>query len=95
MAPEVPFFSTWLVILLVIASVLILALLVQRLAVLQVSGVIAFVGKRGRQVINEWYPVVVNDETAKRASESPTIAPMANLPATQRSFTRGGTDGHN
>ena len=80
---KVPFFSTWLVILLVIASVLILALLVQRLAVLQVSGVIAFVGTRGRQVINEWYPVVINDETAKRASESPPMAPMPNLPVTQ------------
>src|SRR6516164_6440654 len=46
---RVPFFSTWLVILLVIASVMVLALLVQRLAALQVSGVIAFIGKRGRQ----------------------------------------------
>ena len=86
---KVPFFSTWLVVLLVIASVLILALLVQRLAVLQVAGVIAFVGKKGRLVTNEWYPSVVNAEAPKRAPENPPIAPAPNLAVTQRLIHAG------
>ena len=80
---KVPFFSTWLVFLLVIASVLILALLVQRLAVLQVSGVIAFVGKKGRQVTNEWYPTLVSAKAERPASVNLPIAPTPNLPVTQ------------
>ena len=80
---KVPFFSTWLVILLVIASVLALALLVQRLAALQVSGVIAFVGRRARQVIAEMYPVVEPAEVDKRTGENPANSPALSLPATQ------------
>jgi uncharacterized membrane protein len=80
---RVPFFSTWLVILLVIASVMVLALLVQRLAALQVSGVISFVGKAGRQVIGEMYPVVVAAEGDKGTVEDPPNPPTLSLPATQ------------
>jgi uncharacterized membrane protein len=68
---RVPFFSTWLVILLVIASVMVLALLVQRLAALQVSGVIGFIGRKGRRVIGEMYPVVVAAEGDNRTIENP------------------------
>ena len=80
---RVPFFSTWLVILLVIASVMILALLVQRLAALQVSGVISFIGKAGRQVIGEMYPVVVAAEGDKGTVENPPNPPTLSLPSTQ------------
>jgi uncharacterized membrane protein len=80
---KVPFFSTWLVILLVIASVLALALLVQRLAALQVSGVVAFIGRRGRQVIGEMYPVVVPSEGDNRTVENPPNSPAPSLPVTQ------------
>ena len=66
---NVPFFSTWLVILLVIASIMALALLVQRLGALQVSGVIAFIGRRGRQVIEEMYPAVETESEAKASIE--------------------------
>ena len=79
----VPFFSTWLVILLVIASVMVLALLVQRLATLQVAGVIAFVGRRARQVIAEMYPAVVPAEVDKRTGENAANSPALSLPATQ------------
>lgn len=68
---SVPFFSTWLVIVLVIASVMALAFLVQRLAGLQVSGVIAFIGRRGRQVIGQMYPLVESDGAGKSTVENP------------------------
>ena len=80
---RVPFFSTWVVIFLVIASVMALAFLVQRLAALQVSGVIAFVGGRGRQVIGEMYPVVVTAEGDKGTTENRPDSPALSLPATQ------------
>ena len=80
---RVPFFSTWIVILLVIASVMFLAFLVQRLAALQVSGVIAFIGGRGRQVVGEMYPIVMPADDDKRTIEIPTHAPELTLPATQ------------
>ena len=73
---KVPYFSTWLVILLVIASVLALALLVQRLAALQVSGVVAFIGRKARQVIGEMYPIIVPPE-----GDAGTVGNTANLPA--------------
>ncbi len=76
---NVPFFTTWLVVLLVIASILTLALLVQRLAALQVSGVIAFIGRRGRQVVDEMYPLVEMDDEGtvenSRGSPALTLAP--------------------
>jgi uncharacterized membrane protein len=80
---RVLFFSSWLVIFLVIASVMVLALLVQRLAALQLSGVIAFISKRGRQVIAEMYPVIVTAEGDKRAIENLSNAPAPSLPVTQ------------
>ena len=80
---RVPFFSTWLVIILVIASVLLLALLVQRLAALQVSGVISFVGKAGREVVGEMYPIVLTAEADKRDLGIPRNSPTLNLPVTQ------------
>ena len=80
---RVPFFSTWLVILLVIASVMILALLVQRLAALQVSGVIGFIGRKGRRVIGEMYPIVVAAEGDNRTIENPPNSRALSLPVTQ------------
>jgi uncharacterized membrane protein len=84
---KVPFVSTWVVILLVIASVLILSLMVQRLAVLQVSGVIAFVGIRGRRAVEEMYPVAVIADADKKGLEN---SPPLNLPVTQSLLHVGG-----
>jgi len=50
---HVPFLSAWLVILLLITSVMVLGLLVQRLALIQVQGVLRFIGNKGREVISE------------------------------------------
>jgi uncharacterized membrane protein len=80
---SVPYFSTWLVILLVIASVMALALLVQRLAALQVSGVVAFIGRRGRQVIGEMYPVVVPGEGDNTTIGNSPNSPALSFPVTQ------------
>jgi uncharacterized membrane protein len=54
---HVPFLTSWLVILLVISSVVVLARLVQRLALLKISNVLAFVGQVGRKVIAQMYPL--------------------------------------
>jgi len=80
---RVPYFSTWLVIFLVVASVLILALLVERLATLQVSGVVAFVGRKGRQVIHEMYSVLSEAEFGSLATSNAPDASRIDLPVSQ------------
>ena len=61
---------------------MVLALLVQRLSALQVSGVVAFIGRRGRQVIAEMYPVVLAPGD-QRTVENPPDSPKLSDPATQ------------
>ena len=51
-----PFVSTLLVGVLVVASMFLFALLVQRIASLQITSVLQFVGARGRAVIRETFP---------------------------------------
>jgi uncharacterized membrane protein len=53
---SVPMFSTLLAAMMVIVSVILFSLLVQRLDDLQISNVLHVVGDRGRQVIREMYP---------------------------------------
>jgi len=53
---SVPLFSTMLVVIMVIVSVILFALLVQRLNDLQISNVLHVIGDKGRQVIREMYP---------------------------------------
>ena len=53
---HVPFLSTAVVVLLVVASVGIFVALVQRLQSLQVQSVLIFVGEQGRNVIEDFYP---------------------------------------
>ena len=67
---QVPFFSGLLVILLLVASVMVISLLVQRLALLQVTGVMRFIGDRGRQVINEIYPPLTPTTAEKKEIEN-------------------------
>jgi uncharacterized membrane protein len=66
---RVPFLSAWLVILLLIASVMVLGLLVQRLALIQVQGVLRFVGNKGRQVIAEIHPSMPPAEGESKEQE--------------------------
>lgn len=85
----VPFFSTWLVILLVIASIMALAFLVQRLAGLQVSGVVDFIGRKGRQVIGEMYPLVETEAGGAHTVENPPDMSALTAAPTQVIFHAG------
>jgi uncharacterized membrane protein len=77
---RVPFFSTWVVILLLIASVLILARLVQRLTVIQVTEVLYFISQKGQQVIAEIYPSLAAVEPAGQSREQlPTSHPAGSM----------------
>ncbi len=53
---SVPLLTTFFVVFLLIASVIMLTRLVQRLAQLKITTVLAYVGKMGRRVIAEMYP---------------------------------------
>jgi len=80
---QVPFFSTWAVIVLLIASVLVLARLVQRLTILQVTEVLYYIGQRGRQVISEVYPSLATTEVARQGFVEPSNQEMPKLPVMQ------------
>ena len=67
----VPLLTTWCVVMLVIASVLVLSRLVQRLALLKISNVLAHVGKTGRQVIAEMYPLLSAEPAVPAADPGP------------------------
>jgi uncharacterized membrane protein len=80
---HVPFFSTSAVIVLLVASVLVLARLVQRLTILQVTEVLYYVSQRGRQVISEVYPPLATTEVARQGLVEPSNREMPNLPVMQ------------
>jgi uncharacterized membrane protein len=80
---RVPFFSGWLVISLLITSVMVIGLLVGRLALLQVAGVMRFIGQKGRQVISEVYPLLISAQTEGREPENLPKSLSPNLPVTQ------------
>jgi len=73
----VPFFSTWAVILLTLASVGMFIALIQRLALLQISRMLAFTGDLGRRVIERMYPPLETPASAARGDE------FAKFPVTQ------------
>jgi uncharacterized membrane protein len=54
----VPYFSTLLVAALLVVSLMLLALLVQRISQLQITQVLRMVGNQGRKAIRETYPVL-------------------------------------
>ncbi|HYX70978.1 MAG TPA: DUF2254 domain-containing protein [Terriglobales bacterium] len=73
---NVPLLTAWCVVFLVIASVMVLARLVQRLALLKISNVLAYVGRTGRQVIIEMYPLLpVEADTAGAADPGLQVLP--------------------
>ena len=74
---RVPFFSSALVILLTLASVGMFVALIQRIALLQISRMLAFTGNLGRQVIEEMYPLLEKPASAADADE------FAKCPVTQ------------
>ena len=80
----VPFFGTWVVILLTLASVGMFIALIQRLALLQVGRMLAFTGDLGRQVIEQMYPPLTTPPSTARADE------FAKFPVTQTVVHSGG-----
>jgi uncharacterized membrane protein len=80
----VPFFGTWVVILLTLASVGMFIALIQRLALLQVSRMLSFTGDLGRQVIERMYPSLTTPASTARADE------FAKFPVTQTVAHSGG-----
>ena len=80
---RVPIFSAWVVILLVVSSVVIMSLLVRRLALLQVGGVMRFIGHFGRQEINYCYPQLIKPGTQKIAAGAHSKTTEVNLPVVQ------------
>ena len=81
----VPLFTAWFVVVLVIASVFVLSRLVQRLSLLKISNVLAYVGKTGRQVIAEMYPLRQGDAVLERNGKRPVLA----APVRQTVYHRG------
>jgi uncharacterized membrane protein len=65
----VPFFSTWVVILLTLASVGMFIALIQRLALLQINRMLTFTGDLGRQVIKRMYPPLETPPSSVRADQ--------------------------
>ena len=80
---RVPFVSGLLVLLLLIASIMVISLLVQRLALLQVAGVMRFIGEKGRHLIMEIYPPLTA-EVEKREIPTQQEPAISNLPLTQK-----------
>jgi uncharacterized membrane protein len=74
---KVPFFSVWLTVAFLLASVAMFVGLVQRLHRLQVNSVLSFTGDFGRRVIDVIYPPF------KRANAAVSISEFEQLPVTQ------------
>src|SRR4051794_37528481 len=60
---KVPFISSWLVVLLLLASMAMFIALIERIALLQINRMLIFTGDQGRQSILDLYPFTVS--TAK------------------------------
>jgi uncharacterized membrane protein len=72
----VPFFSAWLVILLLLASVAVFIALIERLSLLQVHRMLAFTGEHGRRVIEDTYPAI---ELPAASPDAAALASSATL----------------
>jgi uncharacterized membrane protein len=70
----VPFFSGWLVIVLLIASVGMFVALIERISLLQIHRMLAFTGAHGRRVIEDTYPPI---ETPPRTVDAAAIGALA------------------
>jgi uncharacterized membrane protein len=85
---HVPFLTSWFAILLVIGSVVMLAMLVQRLASLKITSVLRFVGRTGRRVVAETYPLLTAADAAATTFTSDNG--RSHLPAIQQTLTHRG-----
>jgi uncharacterized membrane protein len=86
---KVPLLSTVLVILLLIASIMLFARLIQRLSSLQITRVLQYIGKRGRQVVRETFPLLDASAAEKVVLLSSTAEEVQNLQVSQTLYYTG------
>jgi uncharacterized membrane protein len=86
---KVPFFSAMLVIVLLIVSTMLFARLVQRLSNLQITRVLQFIGKRGRQVVRESFPLLDATAAEKVLQLSSSAEEVQNLRVSQTLYYIG------
>jgi uncharacterized membrane protein len=86
---KVPLLSTALVVLLLIASTMLFARLIQRLSSLQVTRVLQYIGKRGRQVVRETFPLLDARAAERVALLSSAADDVQNLPVSQTLYYTG------
>jgi uncharacterized membrane protein len=86
---KVPFLSTMLVIGLLIASTMLFARLIQRLSNLRVTHVLHYIGKRGRQVVRETFPLLDARAAEKVLLLSSTAEEVQNLAVSQTLYYSG------
>ncbi len=80
---KVPLFSVILVILLLITSTMLFARLIQRLSTLQITRVLQYVGKRGRKVVQETFPLLNASREEGTALWSSAAEGVEDLPVRQ------------
>ena len=86
---KVPLLSTMIVILLLIASTMLFARLVQRLTSLQITRVLQNIGKRGRKVVKESFPLLDATAAEKVALLSSMAEEVQNLKPSQTIYYTG------
>jgi uncharacterized membrane protein len=74
---KVPFISSWLVVVLVLASMAMFVALIERVALLQINRMLIFTGDQGRKSIGELY------SRAKSAASAPAVGDSQRGPVTQ------------
>jgi uncharacterized membrane protein len=86
---KVPLLSTALVIGLLIVSTMLFARLIGRLSSLQITRVLQYVGKRGRQVVRETFPLLDAKAAEKVVLWSGAAEDVQNLPVSQTLYYSG------
>src|SRR5215213_3448495 len=80
---SVPLFSVLLVVVMVIVSIVLFSILIQRLNDLQISNVLHFVGDKGREVIREMFRRLDETSVAQKTIMTKVAAEIATVPVTQ------------
>jgi len=73
---KVPFLTTAMVLLLLMASVMVLARLVQRLSLLRITNVLSFVGHMGRETTDKMFPPIAADARLQEPAADLELPPI-------------------
>ncbi len=73
---KVPFLTTVLVFLLLVASVMVLARLVQRVSFLRITNVLFFVGRMGRETTDKMFPPLGAEAGSREPGAEPELPPI-------------------